>query len=216
MLKYQTLIIQYPQLSRVVAVSKTQSSSAINEAIENGYHDFGENKVQELKVKAQTIENVCWHFIGHLQTNKIKDVITYASWIHSVDSIKLINALEKECSKQNKQMNVLLQVNLSEENQKNGCTLQECPQLCEYLSQSNFLSLKGLMVMGPSSIDIDQTRKIFKQAHALLKELQLSYPDMTELSMGMSQDYPVAIEEGSTILRLGSLLFGQRTLKHTT
>ena len=116
MISYQTLIQDYPSLRKILAVSKTKPIEAIHEAIQAGYTDFGENKAQELKEKAQVITDVTWHFIGHLQRNKVKDVVRYASWIHSVDSLRLIQELNKECIKQDKQINILIQVNLTMKN----------------------------------------------------------------------------------------------------
>ncbi len=211
MISYQTLIQDYPSLRKIVAVSKTKPIEAIHEAIQAGYTDFGENKAQELKEKAQVITDVTWHFIGHLQRNKVKDVVRYASWIHSVDSLRLIQELNKECIKQDKQINILIQVNLTNEEQKSGCSLDDLDLLLKEVNDSSVLNLKGLMVMGPSSVDLEETQQIFKNAKRLLIKHQKDYPSLTELSMGMSQDYKIAIQEGSTMIRIGSTLFGSRT-----
>ncbi len=211
MLSYQTLKKDYPSLNKIIAVSKTKPIEAIQDAIANGFTDFGENKAQELTEKASLITNVTWHFIGHLQRNKVKEVVKHATWIHSVDSSRLIKEIDKETIKQNKEINLLIQINLSHEEQKSGCTLSELPQLIEEVQNCQNCHLKGFMVIGPSSVDLDKTRTIFKQANALLKSYQVQFPELSECSMGMSQDYPIAIEEGSTMVRLGSIIFGQRT-----
>lgn len=206
MLSYQSLQSKYPKLHKIIAVSKTKPIEAIQEAIDAGYTDFGENKAQELKEKAQIITEVTWHFIGHLQRNKVKDVIQYATWIHSVDSLRLLGEIEKECVKQKKEINILIQVNLTNEESKSGCSLDELNELIYHASQSSYIHLKGLMVIGPTSLDLNETKKVFTQAKDLLDK----YPSLTELSMGMSQDYPLAIEAGSTMIRIGSTLFGVR------
>ena len=210
MQSYQTLKDQFPSLHKIIAVSKTKPIEAINEAILNGYQDFGENKAQELTEKAPHIQNVTWHFIGHLQRNKVKDVVKYAKWIHSVDSLRLVKEIDKESIKQAKDINILVQVNLSHETQKSGCSLNELEAILAEVNACKNIHLKGLMVIGPSSVDLDETRKIFKEAKVLLDHYQKRYPECTELSMGMSQDYRIAVEEGSTMIRIGSLIFGQR------
>ncbi len=204
------LMSEFSSLKTIVAVSKTQPIEAIQKAIEAGYSDFGENKAQELKEKAQVLPDLTWHFIGHLQTNKVKDVIKYASTIHSVDSLKLIEAIDKECFKKNKAINIYIQVNLTQEDQKSGCDEKDLIQLIEKANASKMIHLIGLMVMGPSSVNLNETRLVFKKAKHLLIQLQKDYPNLTELSMGMSQDYQIAIEEGASTIRIGSTLFGKR------
>lgn len=206
----QSLRLEFSSLNKIIAVSKTKPIEAIQDAMKQGYRDFGENKAQELKEKAQLLPNLTWHFIGHLQSNKVKDVVKYASYIHSVDSIKLIETIEKECVKQAKKINILIQVNLTHEDQKSGCEESELISLLDRANETSTLNCVGLMVIGPTSVDLDMTRYIFKKAKQLLTELQKDYPSLTELSMGMSQDYPIAIEEGSTMIRVGTLIFGQR------
>lgn len=210
MFKPQDLKKMHPSLQEIVAVSKTFSLVAIQEVMALGYTHFGENKAQELKEKASQQTDVTWHFIGHLQTNKVKDVIKYASWIHSVDSLKLITALDNETQKQQKFMHVLIQVNLSQESTKNGCNESEVENLIQAILKAPYLKCEGLMVMGPHTEDLDKIRTLFQHAHQLRIQLQKTYPMMTQLSMGMSHDYQIACEEGATLLRIGSLIFGNR------
>jgi pyridoxal phosphate enzyme (YggS family) len=203
----------YPQLSTVVAVSKTQSVEAIHQLHQLGFNDFGENKVQELKAKAMRCPEYHWHFIGHIQSNKIKEMVQYAQTIHSIESIKQIELIEKEAAKHNKFLDVLIQVNLTHEVQKSGCHEENLDELCEAVNDCLHLSLKGLMVMGPSNGNPSETEYTFKKAQQLLKAIQIKHPECVELSMGMSQDYLIALKYGSSILRLGTLLFGKRFIE---
>lgn len=210
MIDYESLKKRYPNLHKIIAVSKTQSIEKIKEAIDLGYIDFGENKAQELKEKASIFPDLCWHFIGHLQSNKVKEVVKYTSWIHSIDSLKLIQECDKETRKQNKLINILIQINLTNEAQKSGCLIEDLESLVKALESCSHLIFKGIMVIGPSSMDLDQTQNVFNQAHQLFNQLQTNHPQCSELSMGMSHDYSIAIAKGATMIRLGTMLFGQR------
>lgn len=212
MMTLNDYLSSYPQLTSVVAVSKTQSLDAIEALHALGFNDFGENKVQELKAKATVHPEYHWHFIGHIQSNKIKDIASYAHTVHSIESNAQVEQFEKVCLKLNKNIDVLLQVNLANEAQKSGCTEAEIQQLCVAVKSTQHLKLKGLMVMGPSTLNPVETQAVFKQALALSHQTQKIHPECCELSMGMSQDYELALNYGSTILRLGSLLFGQRSV----
>lgn len=210
MLTKTSLLAQSPFLHEVVAVSKTFGLDDIRRVMALGYTHFGENKAQELKLKAQAGLPVTWHFIGHLQTNKVKDVVRDASWIQSVDSLKLVDALDHETQKQSKPMSVLIQVNLAKESTKGGCTEAEVEGLIQAILKTPFLDLKGFMVIGPLTQDDEWTKQVFQKAQDLHQTWQTKYPQLTELSMGMSHDYPLALTYGSTMIRIGSILFGQR------
>lgn len=201
----------YPQLSTVLAVSKTQSIENIETLHTLGFNDFGENKAQELKLKASIHPEYHWHFIGHIQSNKIKEIVRYANTIHSVESLKHLELIEKEATKLNKLINIFIQVNLTQETQKSGCHEDELDSLCEFIKTCPHLKLKGLMVMGPSSAETKETELTFKKAQNLIKKTQKKHPECTELSMGMSQDFEIALKYGSSIIRLGTRLFGSRT-----
>ncbi len=209
-MKYQELKDQFPKINEIIAVSKTFDCNAILEVYNNGFRHFGENKVQELIDKKDCNANIIWHFIGHLQSNKVKDVVKIATWIDSVDSIKLLNLINKECLKINKSMNILIQIKLTKEINKTGVNLNEIDLIIQHAVSLNHINCRGIMVIGPNTDNVDEIREVFRQAKQLLNEIQKKYPEMTELSMGMSSDYKIAYEEGSTMFRIGSALFGHR------
>ena len=210
MIERAQLLKEYPSLHEVIAVSKTQSMDAIQRISTYGYTHFGENKAQELIEKAKLGLPFTWHFIGHLQTNKVKDVVAYASWIHSVNSLKLLQVIQKECEKQQKSVNLLIQVKLTDEESKSGCSRDELEPLIQASLNHPWATLKGLMVIGPNTENSDSIETVFKEAEALFKSKQAQYPQMTELSMGMTHDYPLAIRHSATMIRIGTLLFGER------
>lgn len=200
----------YPSLKTVIAVSKTHPIEKIESVKHEGFRDFGENKVQELFLKAQAIEGVTWHMIGHLQTNKVKDAVRYADWIHSVDSIKLLQEIEKQARKFNKKINILMQVNLTHESSKSGLSIAEIDAFLECAKNCEYALLKGIMVIGPTEGNEEEIRDIFKQAKKLQTDIQKNIPAFEECSMGMSTDYQIACQEGATMLRIGTLIFGSR------
>lgn len=196
---------------KILAVSKTFPPEAILEAYNSGVRMFGENKVQELAAKAEQLPaDIQWHFIGHLQSNKAAKAVQYAQWIHSVDSLKLLNKLDRLAGEMNKKINILLEVN-SGEAAKSGVSSDELDSLAQAAKNAENLIFKGLMTMAPLSDDPEVWRKAFadlrKKRDVLEKSLDMILP---ELSMGMSGDFAVAIAEGSTIIRIGSRLFGNR------
>jgi hypothetical protein len=197
----------YPQLHTVVCVSKTRPLSAIQTQIERGFTDFGENRAQELAEKAQAGLPVTWHFIGRIQTNKLPLIVKYADVIHSVDALKQLPLIDQLAQKANKIIIIYLQVNTTGEAHKGGF---EPELLCEALSLGETLpnlSIIGLMVMGPTSMDLALTETAFKTGQALLMHHQTHFPHLSELSMGMSHDYDLAARYGSTCFRLGTILF---------
>ena len=206
-MKQHDLFTQYPKLHMVVAVSKTRPISAIQARLLEGFTHFGENRAPELIEKAAFGLNVTWHFIGRIQTNKLKDIVSAADWIHSVDSLKQLILIEKYASAQNKTIKVLLQLNLTNEAQKGGLDPQDLEALITQCLAFEHIELKGLMTMGPSDADPIKTEACFKQAQSIFLQTQKSHPEMTELSMGMSQDYDLAYRYGATCFRLGTLLF---------
>ncbi|WP_057936611.1 YggS family pyridoxal phosphate-dependent enzyme [Algoriphagus resistens] len=202
----------------LVAVSKTKPLSDLMDAYQAGIRDFGENKVQELQSKqAQMPDDVKWHMIGHLQSNKVKYIASFVHLIHGVDSFKLLKEINKQGKKINRIIPVLLQIHIAEEETKFGFDKNE---LNEMLSNPDFLNLthvnvQGLMGMATFTEDIDQVRKEFRNLKSLfeeLKALQLpAFVQLDDISMGMSGDYLIAQEEGSTIVRIGSAIFGGRS-----
>lgn len=204
------LKLTYPSLKTVIAVSKTHPIDRIESVKREGFRDFGENKVQELVLKAQAIEDVTWHMIGHLQTNKVKDAVRYADWIHSVDSIKLLQEIEKQARKINKKLNILMQVNLTHESSKSGLNIDEIDAFLDVAKTCEYACLKGIMVIGPTEGTAEEIRTVFQKAKKLQTEIQKNIPAFEECSMGMSTDYQIACQEGATMLRIGTLIFGSR------
>jgi pyridoxal phosphate enzyme (YggS family) len=201
----------------LIAVSKTQPNSKIQEAYEGGQRIFGENKVQELVPKFEALpKDIEWHLIGHLQSNKVKYIAPFVHLIHSIDSFKLLQEVDKQASKINRQLRCLLQVHIAQEETKFGFSEDE---IVELLQSKAFEPLKniqiqGLMGMATFTENTDQVRSEFKKLKTLfekLKSLKLPSPfELKNLSMGMSGDYKIAIEEGSTMIRVGTALFGER------
>lgn len=192
-----------PEHVTLIAVSKTYPRSAVDEAIFANQKDFGENKVQELLEKFHENEDINWHMIGHLQTNKVKYIVDKVKLIHSVDSIKLLETINKEAKKKDIVCHVLIQVNLAHEETKFGFDEHELDDVFSK-SYSN-VSIDGLMVIGPNVDDDEEIEKVFIQAENLKNKYNLK-----ELSMGMSSDYLLAIKHGSTMVRIGSDIFGKR------
>ncbi|MDF1611814.1 YggS family pyridoxal phosphate-dependent enzyme [Stygiobacter electus] len=197
---------------RLIAVSKTQPSDLILEAIKLGLNNFGENKAQELKQKAEQINfDVIWHFIGHLQTNKVKYIINHAEFIHSVDSIKLAEEINSKAEKINKRQKILLEVKTSEEESKFGLQSEnDVFNLLEFCKSKANIEVVGLMTMAPFTDNEKIIRKSFSSLRLLKEKINSFGYNLTELSMGMTNDFEIAIEEGSTMLRIGTAIFGER------
>lgn len=208
---------EIPNNVKIIAVSKTHPKEMIQEVYDFGHRVFGENKAQEMTDKYEALpKDIEWHMIGHLQTNKVKYIAPFVSIIHSVDSLKLLKEIEKEAIKNNRVIDCLLQIDIANEDTKFGMLEKEAIEL---LSSEDFAQLKnirtcGVMGIGSITVDINKTRQEFKNLKVTfltLKEKFFKNEDyFTEISMGMSSDYDIAIEEGSTIVRIGSLIFGQR------
>lgn len=194
----------------LVAVSKTRTKEEIEEAYNCGCRIFGENRVQELKDKYDSRYE--WHLIGHLQRNKVKDVVPLVSMIESLDSMRLAQEIEKECSKINKIMPVLVEVNISREENKTGIYFEECLSFVKNCMKFEHLDIQGLMCVGPLTDDEEHIHECFEKMRVLFQRLQTEYgkDKIKYLSMGMSQDYPIALEHGSNLVRIGSLIFGKR------
>ena len=193
-----------PNNVKLIAVSKTKSIEDILEAYNAGQRDFGENKVQELISKIDRLpKDIKWHMIGHLQTNKVKDCIRdEIVLIHSVDSLKLAKEIDKESKKRNKITNILIEINIGNEETKFGIIPNELEDFLKQLKDLSNINIQGLMCVAPNTSD---TSKYFRE----MKALATKY-DLKELSMGMTNDYKKAINAGSTMIRLGTLIFGER------
>ena len=198
----------------LIAVSKTKPVSMIEELLPLNVRDFGENKAQEMKEKHDALpDDIKWHFIGHLQTNKVKYVVGRATLIHSVDSLHLAEAIEKESEKKNLVSDILIEVNVACEESKFGLKTDEVEKLVRDVAKLPHLRVKGLMTIAPFVENAEENRNIFRELKALSVDIAAKNIDnisMDILSMGMTGDYEVAVEEGATLVRVGTGIFGER------
>jgi pyridoxal phosphate enzyme (YggS family) len=198
----------------LIAVSKTKPVEMLREAYDYGCRDFGENKVQELVDKYEVLpKDIRWHMIGHLQTNKVKYIVDKVYLIHSVDSLKLANEISKEAVKKNVTVNILIEVNVANEETKFGTTCEDVKQLVREIAQLPNICIKGLMTIAPIVENAEQNRAIFSKLNELAVDIDNENIDnvcMNILSMGMTGDYPVAVSEGATYVRVGTGIFGAR------
>jgi hypothetical protein len=203
-----------PKEVTLVAVSKTKPAAMIEEVYETGTRDFGENKVQELNEKYENLpKDIRWHMIGHLQRNKVKQILDKTVLIHSVDSLRLAQQIEAEAAKKNLTVDILLEVNVAEEDSKFGFKLEETENAILEISKFSHIKIKGLMTIAPFVGNSEQNRPIFKKLNKFFVDMQGKNVDnvtMDILSMGMTGDYEVAIEEGATLVRVGTGIFGKR------
>lgn len=211
------ILTELPSGVRLVAVSKFHPNECIETAYQAGQRIFGESKVQELTEKYRTLpKDIEWHFIGHLQTNKVKYIAPFISMIHAVDSFKLLEEINKQASKVDRIIPCLLEIHIAQEESKYGFTFESCREMLQEGAWKNLknISINGVMGMATNTEDSDEIRKEFKQLHDFFTELKQTYfpneAQFCEISMGMSHDYPLAIEAGSTLVRVGSKIFGDR------
>jgi len=202
---------------QLVAVSKTKPNADILEAYQLGQRDFGENKVQELTTKYESLpKDIEWHFIGHLQTNKVKYIAPFVALIHGVDSLKLLKTIDREAAKNNRVINCLLQFYIASEATKFGLDLDEAKQLLDSVEfgELQHVQIAGVMGMATYTSNVEQIRNEFKTLKKIFDTLKANYFSdhqyFCEISMGMSDDYKIAIEQGSTMVRIGSTIFGAR------
>ena len=202
---------EIPQNVTLIAVSKTKPISLIQEAYATGQRDFGENKVQELVEKQEALPNdIRWHMIGHLQRNKVKYIAPFVHLIHGVDSLRLLKEINKQGAKINRCIPVLLQVHISQETTKFGFDSNELKEAINECKVLEWIKPCGLMGMATFTSDLDQVRLEFQGLKDLFDQYQSNFGENPTLSMGMSGDYKVAIDQGSTMIRIGSSLFGSR------
>jgi PLP dependent protein len=200
---------------KLIAVSKTVSPERVREAYEAGLRDFGENRVQEATAKIPVLSglDIAWHLIGHLQSNKARRARELFRWIHSVDSPRIAQRLHEAPPESDKRLPVLLEVNLGEEETKSGISSDEAPGVAQEVARLSTLELCGLMVIPPFSANPEDTRPFFRSLRHLANQidaLRLTGVTMRELSMGMSHDFEIAVEEGATMVRIGTAIFGPR------
>ena len=207
----KSILSKLPKRVTLVAVSKTKPNAEIMQAYDAGHRVFGENKVQDMVTKSEELpSDIQWHMIGHLQTNKVKFIAPFVSLIHSVDSLKLIKEIDKRAAQNNRIIDCLLQIHIAEEETKFGLSDIEATQVLAYAKHLNNVRIKGLMGMATNTRD----ESIVRNEFAGLKELFLKFQSVSKhlqiISMGMSTDYEIAIEQGSTMVRVGSAIFGRR------
>lgn len=208
---------QLPETVRLIAVSKQVSVEAIREAYTAGLRDFGESRVQEVAVKQsqlQDLPDITWHLIGHLQTNKAKKALEHFQWIQSLDSLKLAQTLDRLATSLSRNPQVLLQVKLLPDPNKYGWTIEELFQDLPALNECQNLQIKGLMTIAPLNLSEQEILTLFQNTRSLAAEIQeknWSNIQMQHLSMGMSDDYHLAVQGGATMVRLGRTLFGERS-----
>ena len=204
-----------PESVKLVAVSKTKPNEMLQEAYDIGIRDFGENYVQELCDKIETMpKDINWHMIGHLQRNKVKYIVGKVSMIHSVDSLRLAEEISREAVKKSCTIDILVEVNVAEEDSKFGITVENAPNIIEEMAKLPGISIKGLMTSAPYVTNPEDNRIFFQKLRQLavdIKDKNIDNISMDELSMGMTNDYTVAVEEGATIIRVGTAIFGERS-----
>ena len=221
-LHIEQLLDELPEDVRLVAISKYHPNEAIREAYDAGQRIFGESHVQELIQKQpQLPQDIQWHFVGHLQTNKVKYIAPFISLIHSVDSLKLINEIDKQAARAGRTIDILLQIYIAREETKFGFSKEELFETLRTLqndSKEHNYRIVGLMGMATNTLDESQIRSEFQYAHSIFQEVKDTFfpndSNFKELSMGMSDDYHIAVEEGSTMVRVGSLIFGERNYQN--
>lgn len=205
-----------PDNVTLIAVSKTKPVEDLQEAYDAGQRIFGENKALEMRDKHQVMpDDIKWHFIGHLQTNKIKYIAPFVTLIHSIDSASLLDAVNKEAAKNNRVIDCLLQFHIAQEDTKFGLDMEEAKNMIESdnFKKMNNVRIVGVMGMATFTDDVNQVRNEFKTLKHIFDTLKDNYfkdDSFKEISMGMSDDYPIAIEEGATMVRVGSKIFGAR------
>ena len=195
----------------IIPVSKKKSVAQIREAYDLGFREFGENYAQELSEKASDLPNVEFHFIGAIQSNKIKTIAKNASWVHTIDRVKIAKMLDAECKKLDKTLNILIQINISNEPSKNGISLIELDNFIKDISIFKNLKMKGIMVLPDISVSSEAQKETMLLAKKTLDKIKKMHPEASCLSMGTTHDYKLAIECGSNMIRIGESIFGKRT-----
>ena len=203
--------LKAPQDVKIVAVSKKKSWQEITLAYNNGVRDIGENYLQEFLSKKDYLKdlNITWHYVGQIQSKKCKEIAENFEWIHTIDRIKVANLLEKYCP-EGKKIKGLIQINIDDEDSKSGINLDELNSFLENISSMKKILICGFMIIPKPEKDIENLKQTFNLTKNLLVKLSQKYKNLSEISMGMSRDYELAIKEGSTIVRLGESIFGAR------
>lgn len=213
--RLDNILATLPAGVRLVAVSKFHPAETIREAYDAGQRCFGESRAQELQAKYQQLpQDIEWHFIGHLQTNKVKYIVPFVSLIHSVDSVRLLDEIERQAERVGRVVDCLLEVHVAQEDTKYGFSLDDCREFCtaENVATYPHIRFRGIMGMASNTDDDGQVKREFAQLKQLFDEVRGNMSDASfdTLSMGMSHDYLMAVEQGSTMVRIGTTIFGER------
>ena len=213
--RLDNILATLPADVRLVAVSKFHPAETIREAYDAGQRCFGESRAQELQAKYQQLpQDIEWHFIGHLQTNKVKYIVPFVSLIHSVDSVRLLDEIERQAERVGRVVDCLLEVHVAQEDTKYGFSLDDCREFCtaENVAAYPHIRFRGIMGMASNTDDDRQVKREFAQLKQLFDEVRGNMSDASfdTLSMGMSHDYLMAVEQGSTMVRIGTTIFGER------
>ncbi|WP_026914966.1 YggS family pyridoxal phosphate-dependent enzyme [Christiangramia portivictoriae] len=204
---------ELPENVKLVAISKTKPNEDLMEAYEAGQRIFGENKIQEMTDKWEELpKDIEWHMVGHVQRNKVKYMAPYVGLIHAVDSLKLLKEINKRAKQNDRTINCLLQIKIAEEDSKFGISRQEAREILESdaYAEMKHVNIVGLMGMATFTEDEQQVREEFKRLQSAFDDFSQDFPELREISMGMSGDYKIAVECGSTMVRIGSSIFGER------
>lgn len=211
--KIREINSKLPEGTSLVAISKFHPAEAVKEAYDAGQRVFGESREQELVEKhAKLPKDIVWHFIGHLQTNKVKNIVPIVSLIHSVDSVHLLSEIDRQAAKVGRKIDCLIELHVAKEETKYGFDLNEAEKLfvSGELAGYQHVNVRGLMAMATNSDDMELVRSEFRQVSELFSRLKAMNHNIDTLSMGMTADWPIAVEEGSTLVRIGSYIFGER------
>ena len=206
--------ISFDKMARLIIVTKSQPTSSIRKLFDLGYNNFGENYLEEavIKINEMNEDDIEWHFIGNIQSNKIKKIVKFFSWIQTVSSIKHANILNEECKKIDKKINICVQINIDNEESKGGINIKDVDSFFENISMYKFLSIRGIMAI-PSKLNaLKQNENSYNILKSEYDRLRSKYESIDTLSLGMSNDFKLALSKGSNMIRVGSLIFGERKL----
>lgn len=205
---YETIMNDCGKQAKLIVVSKYRSEEQLMEYYDMGHRYFGENRVQELCKKYEHLpKDIEWHMIGHLQSNKVKYIAPFIAMIHSVHSLSLIDEIEKQAMKVNRIIPICIQFNLAKEDSKSGFSYEEWESIMQYATNKKHIEVVGIMVMGPNVTEEEKIISVFEEAKQLFNTIKNKYPQIHELSMGMSHDYHLALKLNATMIRVGSILF---------
>ena len=206
--------ISFDKMARLIIVTKSQPTSSIRKLFDLGYNNFGENYLEEavIKINEMNEDDIEWHFIGNIQSNKIKKIVKFFSWIQTVSSIKHANILNEECKKIDKKINICVQINIDNEKSKGGINIKDVDTFFENISIYKFLSIRGIMAI-PSKLNaLKENENSYNILKSEYDRLRSKYESIDTLSLGMSNDFKLALSKGSNMIRIGSLIFGERKL----